>query len=192
MGGIKRFDRIRPKLRLRLAKRGALIVMVTVCVAWPGAIAQTPAEMTAVSLFNFAKFVEWPPEVLPGADTPIVIGVICEDAIVSEIESTVRNKTANGRRIVVQRFRKASDFFYCHILFVGASESNELAKLLAGIKNTSVLTVSETEGFTRSGGIVNIAIRDNRLQFEINQTAAERAGLKISSKLLRVARVVRD
>jgi len=194
VGRIGRFVRSITTGLGHLRVRRMLIAFVAVPLFMPAGEAQslTEGEVKAVGLYNFAKFVEWPPEALPTSDAPIVIGVLGNDPLASDVERIVRGKTANGRSLVVKRFRKASDFQYCHILFVGEQAKSDFPRLLAGLRNTSVLTVSESDRFTRSGGIVNISFRDNRLLLEVNQSAAERAGLKINSKLLKVARVVRD
>ena len=173
---------------------GASALAATMILPLVSLAAQTPTEpeVKAAAVYNFAKFVEWPPEALANPETPMIIGLFGKDPIASEIERTFKGKTVNGRRLVVLRFSNVQDFAYCHILFIGASEQIGISKFLPGIRNTGILTVSEAEGFARRGGVARIGFRDNRLEIEINQSAAERAGLKISSKLLKVAHVIRD
>jgi YfiR/HmsC-like len=146
-------------------------------------------QVKAAFLYNFAKFVEWPAG--GGADAPLVIGVLGKDPFGGEIDRAVEGKTVNGRRLTIKRFSSLEAYEYCHILFVSSSERNKLPQIIAAVRNSSVLTVSETDRFAHIGGIINFVTIENRIRFEINQAAAERAGLKISSKLLSLGRVVR-
>src|SRR6185503_17900412 len=126
-----------------------------------------------------------------GPNTPLVIGVLGNDPFGGEIDRAIEGKTVNGRRLMIKRFASLEAYQYCHILFVSSSEKNSLPRIIAAVGNSGVLTVSETDRFAHIGGIINFVTIENRIRFEINQTAAERAGLKISSKLLSLGRVVR-
>ena len=148
-------------------------------------------EVKAAFLYNFAKFIEWPSNVSPGPNAPMVIGILGKDPFGGEIDRAVAGKTVNGRRLLIKRFSTLESYEYCHILFVSASERSNLPRILAAVANSSVLTVSETERFAQIGGIINFTTIESRIRFEINQAAAERAGLKISSKLLSLGRAIR-
>ena len=80
----------------------------------------------------------------------------------------------------------------CHMVFIPASEKNQVNKVVSDLKGSSTLTVGETEGFAELGGIINLTVEGNKVHFEVNQLAAQRAGLKISSKLLSLAKIVSD
>jgi len=147
-------------------------------------------EVKAAFLYNFAKFVEWP-NVSPDPNAPMVIGIIGKDPFGAEIDRAVAGKTVNGRRLVIKRFATIESYDYCHILFVSSSERSNIPRILAAVANSSVLTVSETERFAQIGGIINFTTIENRIRFEINQSAAQRAGLKVSSKLLSLGRAIR-
>jgi hypothetical protein len=157
------------------------------------ALAQEPneAQVKAAFLFNFVKFVEWPAEAFNNSDAPIIVGVLGDDPSCSAIDQTINGKTANGRRLAIRRFLNANSLTYCHLLFIGYSQKNNLEKILAAA-GPGVLTIGETDRFTRVGGIINFAIVNSKVRFEINQAAAEKAGLKISAKLLSLARVIRN
>jgi hypothetical protein len=148
-------------------------------------------EVKAAFIYNFAKFIEWPSNASPSPSEPMVIGILGRDPFGGEIDRAVAGKTVNGRRLVIKRFPALESYEYCHILFVSSSERNNLSRILATVANSGVLTVSETERFAQIGGIINFTTVENRIRFEINQAAAERAGLKISSKLLSLGRAIR-
>ncbi len=158
-----------------------------------GAQAQTPTEyqVKATYLYNFSKFVEWPANVNGDPSTPIIIGILGDDPFGSEIERTIDGKTSNGRRLVIKRFPKLRALEYCHILFISSSERNSLRQTLAAV-GPGVLTVGEADRFIQTGGIINFVFVDNTVHFEINKPAAERAGLKISAKLLSLAHPARN
>jgi hypothetical protein len=174
-----------------IARYFAVAVLGMMFLLCASANAQEASEyqVKAAFLYNFAKFVEWPAGA--GVDAPLVIGVLGKDPFGSQIDRAVEGKTVNGRRLMIKRFSSLEAYEYCHILFVSSSERSNLPQIIAAVRNSSVLTVSETERFAHIGGIINFVTIENRIRFEINQAAAERAGLKISSKLLSLARVVR-
>lgn len=191
-----------PSRRGRLSNLGVSGLAFAAVVAWvftsggsvPLARAQAPSEyeIKAAFLYNFAKFVEWPSDPSSNARDPIVVCIAGNDPFGEILDQTILYKTANGHPFMIQRFRRAEDAKYCQILFTSSSDQTYIRSVLAILKGSSVLTVGETEGFLRLGGIINFALEENQVRFEINVDAAERARLKISSKLLRVAKVVRD
>jgi len=180
-------------------KRPCLTLTITFCAvlsSTPHAQAQAEGvgeyQVKAAFLYNFAKFVEWSPEAMPNANAPLILGVVGEDPFGPVLEETIKGKTANGHPFVVRRFRKEENASGCQILFTSSSNQTYIRSLLASLKGSSVLTVGETESFLRLGGIINFTLEENKVRFKINVAAAERNRLKISSKLLSVAKVVRD
>jgi hypothetical protein len=161
-----------------------------------GAGAEGPAltenQIKAGFLFNFTRFVEWPTDAFPAADSPIVLGLVGEDSFGDLLTQAAAGKNVNGRTVLVQRFKEEQNLRACNILFVGASEEKHMARIFERLNGSSVLTVGETSGFGQSGGIVNFVIEDNRVRLEINLDAAARARLKISAKVIAVARIVPD
>jgi len=160
----------------------------------PHARAQSVSEyqVKAAFLYNFAKFVEWPPNLFNDPRDPFVLCVAGDDPFGNLLDGIVLGKTANGHPLAVRRLRREREARSCQILFVSSSERNRLRPVLKSLRGASVLTVGETDGFAQEGGMINLTLEDNRVHFEINVAAAERAGLKISSKLLSLARVVRQ
>jgi hypothetical protein len=147
----------------------------------------TEYQIKAAFLFNFAKFVQWPPAAFAGVTSPIVVGVLGENPFHDDLARTVRNKTIDERPLVIKEFSSPIEATNCHILFISASEKNRLPEILKGLKGTSVLTVGEMEHFTESGGMINFVLRGKKIRFQINNDEASRAGLKISSKLMSLA-----
>lgn len=171
----------------------ALVFVIAACVLSGNGQARVlnEYEAKAAFLFNFVKFVEWPSQAFADDSSPLIIGVVGDDRSSDVIEQMINGKTANGRRLVVKRFSNSKALTYCHMVFVRSSERDRIRQTLAAA-GSGVLTVGETENFARWGGIINFTIVDGKLRLEINQTSAERAGLKISAKLLSLARVIKD
>jgi hypothetical protein len=154
---------------------------------WAQEARPTEYQLKAAFLFNFAKFVEWPPEAFTGSNSPMVICVLGPSPFGSDLAQTIQGKSVNGRPLNVQEVRSASEARKCHILFISAPEQKKLPEIFESLRGSSVLTVSETERFTEAGGMINFVSQDNKIRFQINDKAARSAGLKISSKLLSLA-----
>lgn len=155
----------------------------------PGlAAAQTPEyDLKAAFLFNFAKFVEWPPAAFAGESEPLAICIYGKDPFGSTLDALVQGESVGGRSLVVQRPDSLDGLEECHVLFVSSSEKGRLEEVLARVDGEPVLTVGDTEGFLRAGGIINFVLEGSKVRFLIDQEAAERSGLRISSKLMRLA-----
>lgn len=151
-----------------------------------------PAEyqLKAVFLFNFAQFVEWPPEAFPEAETPLIIGVLGEDPFGAYLDETVRGEKVNGRLLAVQRYRRVEEIKTCHLLFISRSEANRVEQIVAGLKDRNILTVADAEGFARRRVMIRFVTEKNKIRLRINLEAAKAANLTISSKLLRPAEIV--
>ncbi|WP_172623224.1 YfiR family protein [Flavisolibacter ginsenosidimutans] len=163
-------------------------LFVLLCCATVFANAQTPTtanQIKAVFLFNFSKFVNWPPDALNNA--PFVIGILGKDPFGPYIERVVEGEKMNGQPIVVQRYDDVKDVKNCQILYINKSNSAEIARSLSA---HGMLTVSDGENFATSGGIVRFYLENNRLHLQINVKQAKAADLQISSKLLRIADVI--
>jgi len=146
----------------------------------------------AAFLLNFARFVEWPASAHSSETSPIHVGVLGEDPFGETLERTFAGRTAQGRSLAVLRSGDPKDLASCHIVFIRTTRKDKPAALLEPFRERPVLTVGEAEGFARAGGILNFYLEERKVRFEINPEAAKRAGLKISSKLLQLARLVRE
>ena len=184
-----------------LRRIGILIIALSVSLSWaPGALAQDRDSsnsseylIKAGFIFNFAKFVDWPPTTFAQPDSPIVIGILGTDPFGAIIDQIVQDKKIGGRGFVVKRMKWGTDLKdlkECKILFVGASERVHIDELVQIVKGLPILTVGETPGFAEHGGVIRLVLEDNRVRFEVNVDAARQAGLTISSRLLTLARII--
>jgi hypothetical protein len=164
-----------------------LALLLAVC----GARAQEPQpteyQIKAAFLFNFARFVEWPPAAFASAGLPIVIGILGENPFGEDLARTIRGKTIDNHPLVIKEFRSPTEATNCHILFVSPKVKERLPDVFQGLKGASVLTVGETERFTESGGMINFFREGTKIRFQINKSAASRARLEISAKLMSLA-----
>jgi YfiR/HmsC-like len=173
----------------------AVLLFVTAILALlPQASAQEISEyqVKAAFLYNFTKFIDWPP--LPGSPgkKPFEICVFGDDPFRGELENIVEGKSVNGQVLAVRHIKKVEDAQGCRIAFISSSEKGRLRPILNALRGAGVLTVGDTEGFAEMGGVINFTLVDNRVHFEINLEAANVQKLKISSRLLRLAQIVRS
>lgn len=148
-------------------------------------------DLKAVLLYHFTQFVEWPPTSFAGADTPLVIGILGHDPFGPVLDDLVRQETHDHRRIVVERYRAVEAIGNCQILFISASESRALPRILAVLRGRPILTVGDFDGFDLRGGMIRFERNpDDRIGIRINLAAAKASGLTVSARLLRVAEVV--
>jgi hypothetical protein len=173
--------------------RTAIIVCLTMGLSLVPPLSRLSGEpleyqVKAAFLLNFTKFIEWPAAAFETPDSPIAICVLGDDPFGSALDQIVAGEVVNGRRVAAQRFNHIPAPKACKVIFVGTSEK-DIARLLPEL-GIGVLTVGEGTSFTRAGGMIAFVIENRRVRFEINRTAAENAGLKLSSKLLTVAKLV--
>jgi hypothetical protein len=181
----------RDEPRHALSRRPSLIG-VALCLLTITAQAQSATEyqVKAAFLFNFAKFVEWPADAFPGADAPLQICVLGQDPFGHEFEEMIADKTVNAHRIEIIHPSGVPQAKACQVIFVASSERQQAREILRGLRGASVLSVGDTSGFAKMGGIINFVLDDGRVRFEVNVKAAERAHLKISARLLTVAKLI--
>ncbi|HET6546334.1 MAG TPA: YfiR family protein [Rhodanobacteraceae bacterium] len=146
-------------------------------------------QVKAVFLFNFTQFVGWPSGAFGDSQEPIVIGVLGDDPFGAYLDETVRGERVDSRSLVVRRYRDTADLDAagCQVLFISESEAGRLEQDVARLRDRSILTVSDLDGFVDRGGMIQFVTENNRVKLRINADAAKAAGLTISSKLLRVA-----
>lgn len=168
----------------------ALLPILWLALAADSAGQSREYAIKAAFLLNFAQFIQWPASAFANDKAPIVVGVLGDDPFGSVLEQTFQGESVNGRRLVVKRSHRLDDLKSANLLFVSQSEKDRVADILGSLKGASVVTISETPGFAQSGGIINFYIDDNKIRFEVNLGAAQRANLQISSQLLERARIV--
>jgi hypothetical protein len=148
-------------------------------------------EVKSAFLNNFAKFVEWSAPAKPAAGTPIRFGIAGTDPSSGALEKSLSGKIAQGCPITVEFFDQPERASSYHVVFVPSTARDLEAQILAAAQGKPVLTVGEREGFIGAGGLFNFYLEEKKVRLEVNNEAASKAGLTVSSKLLRVARIVK-
>jgi hypothetical protein len=167
--------------------RKVLLLLLLLLTAAPLRAQAPEYDLKAAFLFNFAKFVEWPASAFAGERAPLTICVYGEDPFGPALDAVVQNERVGERSLLVQRPDSVDDLDECHVLFIARSEKGRLGEVMEQIKGEPVLTVSDTDGFLRAGGVINFILEGSKVRFLIGQEAAQRSGLRISSKLMRLA-----
>lgn len=178
---------------LRLVARLAVMGVAGLIVAGAGvAPAQedhpSVYQVKAAFLLRFGQFVQWPNNAFARENSPLVIGVFGDDPFHGDLERMVAGQEINDHPVAVRQIRALSDLKGCRIVFLPASARAQEHEVLSAVDGKGVLTVGETDDFYDSGGMIRFVIEDDKVHFEINNAAAQAAGLKISSKLLTLAR----
>ena len=150
----------------------------------------TQSELEAVYLYNFAKFVNWPPEAAPQS-APISICTLGNDDFNGALDGITSNESLQGHKIAIRHLSSINDAGTCHILFIAASEEGKLTRDLTAVKVKPILTVSSMPAFLERGGMIQFIIKDKRVRFAVNLAPATEAHLTVSSELLKVAVAVR-
>jgi len=180
-----------PPLILGCAAGTAIRLLFAFFCVLAGASAQagpTEYEAKAAFIYNFAKFVEWPAK--PGPDNaPLRLCVLGKDPFGPALEE-VKGKLVKERKMEVALLDVTADGRECDLLFIAASEEKHLDRVVAILRGAGTLTVGDTEGYAQRGVMINFFHENGKIRFEINLDAVRRAGLKVSSKLLFLARIV--
>jgi YfiR/HmsC-like len=143
----------------------------------------------AAYLYNFAKYVEWPPEAFVSLDAPLLICVAGDNPFGGALD-TLSGKLVESHPVVVRATPTAASFDKCHIVFISRAEQGRFKPLLTKLARLPILTVSDITDFARSGGMIGLTEADQRIRFDINLTVARQANLKLSSQLLKLATIV--
>ena len=181
-----------PSVGVRLRRR-VRTWLLPLCALQSAIVYAQPAglpeyQVKAAFLYNFAKFIDWPAAAFAGPDDPLTIGILGRDPFGSALE-LLRDETAKGRPLRIRHLDNLEDLAPCHVLFICASEKKRLAATLRRLEGTDVLTVGDTDGYAAAGVMINLMKEGKRVQFTVNVAAVGRSSLKLSSKLLRLARI---
>jgi uncharacterized protein DUF4154 len=149
-------------------------------------------QAKAAFLYNFAKFVEWPPDTFQSENSPITLCVFRYDPFGSALDEVIAGQALNNRRLLVQRTNTLPDLKACQLIFVSEREEKHLPEILNSLEGASALVVGESEKFAEHRGGIQFFLENGRLRFAINVDAIQRARLKVSSKLLAIAKIVHD
>jgi hypothetical protein len=170
--------------------RSAILGGLLVCCARTSTAQETiENEVKAAFLYNFTKFVEWPAPPAPASE-PFRLCVLADAAFVQVLDRTIAGEFIDGRHLERVEPQTIEDVHGCGILYIGHGHFDRGAQLLAAARDLPVLTVGDGPRFLAHGGAIGFVLENNRVRFDISLAAAQRSGLKVSSKLLRVARSV--
>jgi hypothetical protein len=169
--------------------RGMIVGVLLATAVW----AQTADEyrLKAAFLFNFAKFVDWPPGAFKTAGDPISICIVGKNPFGGALDQAVNGQAVQGKSFSIRQITDVHQMRGCHIIFVSSSERKRLPAIFSEIKTLGVLTVGECDNFAAEGGVVNFRIEEGTVRIQINVDAAALQQLHISSKLLSLAEIVR-
>ena len=149
-------------------------------------------ELKAAWLYNFVQHIEWPAGSFKDDKAPIVVAILGASPVEEPLARTIKGKSVQGRGVEIRRAAQPADLKGANIVFVPDAEKERLEQAVAAVHGAKVLVVGETEGATRRGAAFNFYSEDSRIRFEANVDVATKAGLAVSSKLLKFARIVKD
>ena len=175
--------------------RAGVLALLLAAGTSPDCRAQSPVQaeeyrVKAAFVFKFASYVEWPPHVFSHAEAPIAIGVIDADVLADELADVVAGRSVETRPVTVRKIRRGESTAGLQILFIGGSDSARIAAVLASIKGQPILTVTESENALALGSNINFVIVGDKVRFDIAPRNAESQNLKISARMLAVARKI--
>ena len=150
------------------------------------------SQIKATFLFHFTQFVTWPDTSFASTNSPIVMGLVGKDPFNGILEEVIRGEAVRGRKLECRRLEPGAGLRECHLLFISRSETARLPEILSNLHGATVLVVGDVDGFCQSGGMMNLVTEANRVAVELNPAAAKRAGLKVDSRLQRLARLIEE
>lgn len=152
----------------------------------------TEYQVKSLFVLNFMRFVEWPADTFPDASAPFVVGTVGDNPFGPLLRDAMRNQQVRGRQLLVKELGPHDNLAQCHLLFISRSERERLDGILSSLRSSPTLTISELEQFCQDGGMIRFVTLDGNVRFEINPSAAARARLQVSAKLLTLARAIVD
>lgn len=174
------------------------LICLIACLGAEGrASAETPVsleyDVKSAFLVKFGMFVEWPTNTLNAAKSSnFTIGILGDDPFGVRFDEAVKKETVRGRTVQLKRARNLTELADCQIVFISASESVRMAELIGALAGKGILTVADEPGFASRGGMIGFIKEAGKIRFEINPGAAEKAGLKLSSKILQVGKRISE
>ena len=182
---------------MRPRARSWLLLVVSMLAVWTAALRAADSQgsveyqVKAAYLYNFTRFVEWPAHAHTANNSKIAICLLGDDPFGPALDS-IAGKAVKDSNLKIRRHKTVAELDGCQVVFISDSEQGHLDQILRELRNRPVLTVGESENFNRLGGVVQFTLEKNKVHFNIDPDAAERAQLTISSKLLNLATIVRE
>ena len=164
------------------------VLSIPIAMAQGAQVAFSEYQVKAAFLYNFSKFVEWPPRDETGS---VKIGILGDDPFGDYLDQVIHEKTIRNRPIETRHFRAVDNLEVCHILFISDSETKHVPNIVEALAGIPVLTVGEGRGFAEQGGMIGLVLDDGRVRFDINTKAAKASGITVRSQLLDLARRVK-
>lgn len=182
----------------RWHRRALLMTFVFVCLGlWHGdeCVAQPDAltaeyKVKAAYIYKIAGYIQWPKQALPESESTIVIGLLGADRLADELQAVVADRRIGSHPVVLRKLRRGEPMTDIQILFIGRAESPTVPAILASTRNKPVLTVTELEIDFSAGSIINFVVMDDKVRFDVAPRQGDLANLKISARLLTVARKI--
>lgn len=165
-----------------------LSFLVALLSAMPALATRDEYQVKAAFLLNFAKLVKWSARNQPTPGEPLVLGVVGDASVIESMSSKLDGAQVGDNPVTIRTISRVSDVEGCHIVFVTSGRDDRA--ILEAARSQAALSVGESEGFAARGGVVNFYSEGKKLRFEINTEAAARAEIEISSRLLRLAKLV--
>jgi hypothetical protein len=191
--------RSNPQVHVPGRTPGLLSWLTVLCLAMPLSVAQclwaqaskpTDYDVKAVYLYNFSRFIEWPARVTTNSES-FNVCVLGQDPFGPALDATLVNETISGKSVTAKRISTPEEAVNCQILYLSSTEESRLNKIIEGLNKGAVLTVSDMPQFSQRGGMIQFVLEGKKVRFEVNLSATQRAGLTLSSELLKVATTVR-
>jgi hypothetical protein len=174
---------------LRLAAVAAVWVLGGVLSLQAQQVKPTEYQVKAAYLYNFGRFIDWPASAAPSDS--FTICVLGKDPFGPALNAVLADAAIAGKSVLGKRISTPQEAKNCRVLFISSSEDNQLKQILGVLGDASILTVSDLPQFAQRGGMVQFILEGDKVRFEVNLATAERAGLSLSSQLLKVAVNVR-
>jgi uncharacterized protein DUF4154 len=186
------------KLRDHAAERlrawvviASLALSTSVFHAWAGPPSEVVEhQVKAAFLYKFGAYVEWPEQAFAQPSSPVVIGIIGSDSVAEELMQMSTGRNINGRPVSVKKLAKGDALTGLHILFIARTDSARMATTLAAAKGLSMLVVTETDPPMMQGCVINFVAEKEKVRFDVALPSAELNNIKLSARLLTVARQV--
>jgi len=175
-----------------------MLLCLALAQAWMPGTAAAQADsaseyaVKAAMLYNLTRFVDWPPEAYPDGMAPTVLCILGRDPFEGFLTSLVAKPITNGRPVQIRHPKDVRGIHGCHVLYISSSDRKDVVPILTSVKGANVLTVGEMNQFAARGGMVQFSLDERQVHFDINLDATSRADLRISSRLLALARIVKN
>jgi YfiR/HmsC-like len=189
-------DILRPRLALltMLGLTAGIVMTRLAASQLPSGTAARGADLEyqvkAAYLLNFTRYVEWPARAFDSPSEPITICVLGQDPFGSVLDATLRGRTTQGRQASVRRVATVAETEGCHVVFISRETWRDQPDLPRRVRALGMLTVGESDEFAQQGGVISFVIQNEAVRFVVNADARDRAGLRISSRMLSLAAAV--